>query len=416
MKKNKIFYGWWIVLGCVLITSTIVPVVMALSNKFLIPITEEMNISRSSFSFISTILQALGIFLSPIVAKKMASGNMRKIQSISIVGFALAYASYSLAKNVFHLYISAFIVGIFYFSSTMIPVSIMITNWFVKQRGFAMSLAMTGIGIGGFIFSPVVTYLLESYGWRVSYRIMALIVFVIAFPVAAFLLRKKPEDMGLKAYGADDDISASQKPKAETGIALTVKESTGKPFFILMLFGMFLNGFINAAALGQFPPAIQEMHGPIVQAAIISLYSIIGCFGKVILGWLNDKFGTMVSIVFGCITFALIFIFMIMGSNVTMLYIMTVFFGLGMGIGSVTPPLIVSEMFDGSKYGEAYGISNSAVQIGLSTGSFAVAFMYDKFGSYTNAWILLFVLTCMTLIAWVASLKMSKKYVRIKNI
>jgi MFS family permease len=411
MKKNKIFYGWWVVLGCVLITSTIVPVVMALSNKFLIPITEEMNISRSSFSFISTILQALGIFLSPIVAKKMASGNMRKIQSISIVGFALAYASYSLAQNVFHLYISAFIVGIFYFSSTMIPVSIMITNWFVKQRGFAMSLAMTGIGIGGFIFSPVVTYLLESYGWRVSYRIMALIVFVIAFPVAAFLLRKKPEDMGLKAYGADEDISTSQRPKAETGIALTVKESTGKPFFILMLFGMFLNGFINAAALGQFPPAIQEIHGPIVQAAIISLYSIIGCFGKIILGWLNDKFGTMVSTVFGCITFALIFIFMIMGSNVTMLYIMTVFFGLGMGIGSVTPPLIVSEMFGGSKYGEAYGISNSAVQIGLSTGSFAVAFMYDKFGSYTNAWILLFILTCMTLISWVASLKMSKKYV-----
>lgn len=412
MQKGKVFYGWWIVLGCMLITSTMVPVVMALSNKFLIPVTQAMDISRSSFSLISTILQALGIFLSPIVAKKMAAGNMRKIQSISVIGFVLAYASYSLAQNVFHLYISAFVVGIFYFSATLIPVSIMITNWFVKKRGLAMSLAMAGVGLGGFIFSPVVTYLLETYGWRMSYRIMAVIIFVIAFPAVAFLLRKKPEDMGLKAYGADETANASQKMPAKTGVDITVKESTGKPFFILMLIGMFVCGFINAAALGQFPPALQEMHGPVVQAAIISLYSLIGCFGKIFIGWLNDKYGIMISTVFGCVTFALVFIFMIMGSDLNMLYIMAVFFGLGMGIGNVSPPLIVSEMFGGSKYGEAYGIANSAVQIGLSTGSLAVAFMYDTFGSYRNAWILLFVLTCVTLFTWAASLTASKKYAK----
>jgi len=413
MEKNKkFFYGWGIVFGCVLITSTIVPVVMSLSNKFLIPVTKEMGISRSAFSMISTILQALGIFLSPIVAKKIATGNIRKIMGISVIGFSLAYASYSFAQNVFHLYISAFAVGIFYFSSTIIPVSIIITNWFVKQRGFAMSLAMSGIGVGGFIFSPIVTYLLETYGWRVSYRIMALIVFVIAFPVVTFLLRKKPEDMGLKAYGADENISTLKKSPAKSSVDLTVKESSGKPFFFLMLIGMFVCGFINAAALGQFPPAIQELHGPIVQAAIISLYSLIGCFGKIIIGWLNDKFGIMASTIFGCVTFALIFIFMLMGANITMIYVMAIFFGLGMGIGNVSPPLIVAEMFGGNKYGEAYGIANSAVQIGLATGSLAVAFMYDKFGSYTNAWILLFVLTVVTLIAWIASVKISKKYVK----
>ncbi|HAQ40398.1 MAG TPA: MFS transporter [Clostridiales bacterium] len=412
MQKSKIFYGWWIVLGCMLITSTMVPVVMALSNKFLIPVTQDMNISRSSFSLISTILQALGIFLSPVVAKKMASGNMRKIQSISVIGFVLAYASYSFAQNVFHLYISAFVVGIFYFSSTLIPVSIIITNWFVKKRGLAMSLAMAGVGLGGFIFSPVLTYLLESYGWRMSYRIMALIVFVIAFPAVAFLLRKKPEDMGLKAYGADEANTVSQKAPAKTGVDITVKEATGKPFFILMLIGMFICGFINAAALGQFPPAIQEMHGPMVQAAIISLYSLIGCFGKIFIGWLNDKYGITVSTVFGCVAFALVFIFMIMGQNLSMIYVMAVFFGLGMGIGNVSPPLIVAEMFGGSKYGEAYGIANSAVQIGLSTGSLAVALMYDTFGSYTSAWILLFILTCITLFTWVGSLNASKKYIK----
>ena len=175
-KKSKIFYGWWIVLGCIIITSTMVPPIMSLSNKFLIQVTTEMGISRGSFTLANTILQGLGIFISPLVAKKLAGGDMKKIQSFSIIGFALAYASYALAQSPIHLYISAFFVGIFYLNSTLIPVSMMVTNWFVQKRGLAMSLSMAGIGLGGTIFSPIVTTLLTNYGWRMTYVIMAAII------------------------------------------------------------------------------------------------------------------------------------------------------------------------------------------------------------------------------------------------
>ena len=193
-EKKGMFYGWWMVVGCVIITATTVPLVMSCANIYLIPVTEDMGISRTEFSLIATILQALGIFLSPIVSKKLAGGDLRKIMSFSVLGFALSYASYSLAQNVMHLYISGFFVGIFYFSATIIPSSIIITNWFVRQRGMAMSLTMAGIGVGGFIYSPLVTYLLGQYGWRSTYQIMAVVVMCTAFPVATFLLRKLPDD------------------------------------------------------------------------------------------------------------------------------------------------------------------------------------------------------------------------------
>ena len=184
-KNSKIFYGWWVVLGCVLITTTMVPPIMSLSNKFLIQVTTEMNISRGAFTLANTIVQGLGIFISPIVSKNLAKGNMRKIQSISIIGFVLAYASYSLAKSPIHLYMSSFFVGLFYLNSTLIPVSMMVTNWFVEKRGIAMSVTMAGIGLGGTIFSPIVTNLLQNYGWRHTYLIMAGIILVLALPVAS---------------------------------------------------------------------------------------------------------------------------------------------------------------------------------------------------------------------------------------
>lgn len=411
MKKSKIFYGWWIILGCIIITSTIVPLVMSLSNKFLIQVTKEMNISRSSFTLANTILQGLGIFLSPIVAKKLANGNMKKIQSVSILGFAISYASYSFAQNIFHIYISAFFVGVFYLNATLIPVSMMITNWFVKKRGLAMSLAMAGIGIGGFIFSPITTALLSNYGWRITYRVMALIVLLLALPAALFILRKKPEDMGLTAYGSDEVSSSNNNSsKTSSSVILSVTSSKRKLFFWILLLGMFTNSIINSGALGHFPPAIEELQGAKVQATIISLYSLIGIFGKLLIGWINDKFGIVASTTFGCVTFGLAFVFMLFGNSVTTLYIMAISFGLGTAIGTVIPPLITSEIFGSEKYGEAYGIVNSASQVGLALGSLFIASLYDIFGSYSPAWIILLILTAITYLGWIGSYLLSRKY------
>ena len=413
-KKSKIFYGWWIVLGCIIITTTMVPPIMSLSNKFLIQVTTDMNISRGAFTLANTILQGLGIFISPIVAKKLAGGNMKKIQSVSIIGFALSYASYALAKSPIHLYISAFFVGIFYLNSTLIPVSMMITNWFIKKRGLAMSLAMAGIGLGGTIFSPIVTMLLNNYGWRQTYIIMAGIILVFALPTSLFILRKSPKEMGLQAYGAGEEVISSSVNE-DKGIKISVKESKGKIFFWIMMIGMVSNGLINSGALGQFPPALEELHGVTTQAAIISLYSSIGIFGKILLGWINDKFGVVVSCTYGCIMFGLAFVFMLLGKDASMLYIMAFVFGLGNAIGTVIPPLVTAEIFGNKKYGDAYGMVNSSTQIGLSLGSLMVASLYDLNGSYTNAWVILLGLTLVTLVGWLGSYVLSRKFCNYYN-
>ena len=415
MERKKIYYGWFVVFGCLMITCTMVPPIMALSNKFLIQVTGELQISRSAFTLANTILQGLGIFLSPIVSARLARGNMKRIQTVSIIGFVLSYASFSLATNVIHLYISSFFTGIFFLNASLIPVSMMITNWFVKKRGLAMSIAMAGIGVGGTIFSPVITWLLGAYGWRSTYRIMALIILVLALPAALFILRKRPEDMGLLPYGSEDaaiqDAASKRIPKkADSVFPLSVKESRTKLFFILFIFGMLCNGLINTGSLGHFPPAIEELQGPQVQALIISMYSMIGIFSKLVLGWLNDRFGVVVSTAFGCITFALSFIFILFGRNISMLYIMAFLFGLGDAIGTVTPPLITSAIFGAEKYGEAYGIANSFTQIGLSLGALMVAAVYDTSGSYNTAWILLIILTLGAFAGWVGAYAVSRKY------
>lgn len=410
MGKKKIFYGWWIVAGAVLITSTLVPSVVAMANKFLIPVTEDMGISRSAFTLSNTILQAMGIFLSPLIAKKISKGNLKSIQSIAIIVFSLSYASYGLAKSPIHLYLLSFIIGICYLCATIIPISIMITNWFVKKRGLAMSLAMAGIGLGGFVFSPLITLWISNYGWRKTYMIMGAILLVVSLPVSLFVFKKKPEDMGLVAYGSDEKQDEGNVVHTVATIKLETKDIFRKPFFILLLVGMALNGVINSGALGQFPPALEGLQTPAMAATIISLYSLIGIAGKLTLGWVNDKWGVVASSIFGCVTFGLAFIFMFFGGHQIALYALAITLGLGIGIGSVSPPLVTSSIFSTEQYGEVYGYVSSAMQVGMSVGSLLVASIYDKTGSYQIAWLLLLVLTVGTLLSWIGAYYQSRKY------
>ena len=60
MKERKVFYGWYVVIGCLLITCTLVPPIMALSSKFLMQVTEELRFSRDwEFSFRPLFRQSL---------------------------------------------------------------------------------------------------------------------------------------------------------------------------------------------------------------------------------------------------------------------------------------------------------------------------------------------------------------------
>ena len=180
---------------------------------------------------------------------------------------------------------------------------------------------------------------------------------------------------------------------------------------IQLLIGMLTNGLINAGALGPFPPAMQESPGAAVQAAVISAYSLISIGGKLILGWINDRYGLVVSPTYACTLFGLSFVFILLSEgSVAMLYAMALVFGLGNAIGTVTPPLITAEVFGKENYSKAYGIVNSFTQVGLSLGSLAVASVYDATGTYRFAWVMLLVLTAVTLVCWGGSLRLSRRY------
>ena len=102
-------------------------------------------------------------------------------------------------------------------STFFISTTTLVTRWFEQRRGMAMGLMMAGNGIGPFMFSPVVTWLIVRWDWRTAF--VAISFVMTGFLVTAYLLmRNHPHEIGQRPYGARDEPAAppASPPQANT--------------------------------------------------------------------------------------------------------------------------------------------------------------------------------------------------------
>ena len=418
MKDNKnsggIHYAWFILAVSAVVLGLFVPIVTSLSNSWQIAVTEDLGFSRTAYSISGTITQAVGIFLGPVASYYLTKYNFKKLWTAFAILFSAGVFGFSLAQNQYHFYISAFVVGVCFIATTSIPIMMMINNWFYEKRGLATSIAVSGISAGGAILSPLISKVISNYGWRTSYRMYSLIILVIAIVFGIFLIYLKPEDRGMKPYGfkkkekiEKENLGGEVSKSLEVGLSLSASITCS--FFIFLILGSITNGLANGASL-QFPPALQQALGVERSGSIISIYLLIGVFGKLLLGEIADRFGIYKALIFGSITLSLSFVSMLFIDTSWGPWAVAVVFGLGLAMGTVIPPLVTSSIYNREMYGEAYGFVQSGMQIGAAIGPLFVSFIFDRSASYYIAWIVNIVLAILTGVLWYIAHQRAKKY------
>lgn len=134
----------------------------------------------------------------------------------------LANVILSMAQNVWWIYGAATIQGIAVTLATTIPISTMITNWFVRMRGTALGIATAGSGLGSLIFVPLIQFvLLPQFGWRGTYLALAASQVVLLLPLSILVLRSRPDQRGRQALG-DEELAAlvpDAAPPARRGMS-----------------------------------------------------------------------------------------------------------------------------------------------------------------------------------------------------
>lgn len=387
-KKKGIFYGWWIVVACTLIMATFFTLLLSCLGLFTVPMTEDLGISRTAFSTFSTITSILGMILSPVAGKVLAVRDTRKIMTVSLLIAVIGYTCLSFVNNVVLLYILAFVIGTGSVFCTTVPIAVVLTRWFVKDRSKAMSITFAGSSIGAMILSPVISSIIESLGWRMAFRILGLGMLVILVPIVFLLVRSKPEDKGLKALGADEAVKAGAT--AEAGMTgLPLRELRRHATFWVYVIGIFVM-LLTMGAMYHMPAHISGSLGisADLAATFVSIYSLVAIFGKLIMGAVFDRFGVKAGILLGTVCMGLCYVFLIIAKSFPMLIVVAVFYGLGSAHGTIFPPTLTSKLFGSKYYSEVFGFVNAFASLALAVCNIIMAAPYDITGSYTLSWII----------------------------
>src|SRR5690349_17787529 len=209
MKTGRVFYGWWVVVGFSFMTLISTGIRHAV-GPFLKPIVADLGIDRASFSLVIAVsLFLYGVF-GPLVGLALDRFGARLTAS---VGTLLLVGSLVLTAQVHTFWQFAVVYGL------VLPLGLavtgpvmasgMVARWFNKRRGTALSLLGNASMTGMSLLVPFVTWLILTNGWRVAYMAIAGLVLVGILPVALWVIRETPEQMGLTPDGAPLDAKSA---------------------------------------------------------------------------------------------------------------------------------------------------------------------------------------------------------------
>ena len=177
------------------------------------------------------------------------------------------------------------------FSSNFICIvagPLILTNWFRKKTGLVIGISTAAAGLSGATFNYLVSAIIETSGWRMGYLISGAAALVVVLIASVFIIRFRPEEMGLQPFGEED---AEVKRVSPQQIAQW-PEPQRKRRLLMMLTAAVCAGVVGAFS-SFFNPFGISVGLSVSAAAVLASVSMIGnTAGKLILGEMNDRIGT----------------------------------------------------------------------------------------------------------------------------
>lgn len=412
VKKNR--YAWVILFVCVMAAVCGGGLVTNTYGAFLPSIVADLGFGAAQVSAIMTVSSWTTIFFYFIAAKIMDRFNLRLITTIAGVAIAAMLFGYSKSTQIWHFYLCAFGVGSFgaFLSFNVIP--LLINNWFVKYKNFAVGFALMFTGIAGAFFNPFLASLSAQYGWRRGYEIAALIALLYPI-VSAIFSRTRPSDMGLRPLGIDDDeemknVTKDVEIKEFPGVPSKYAFKTA-PLYLVIIF-VVTNSFGSGFNQHWVNLGVSYGHDLVKSATLATVALLAVAVFKVIIGWVNDKIGLLKStVITTCMGIVAMIILMINdGKSFGAIQISCILAAAAIALTSLQPPMLVRDIFGMRNYSTLYPIAFMAMSFGAGL-TYTLHGMFIEFaGSYMGSFIFNLVAYVIGLVVILVTYKMVPKY------
>src|SRR5688572_580733 len=387
MEKNegRIFYGWVIV--------AVATLALVVSNGLSIggipvfykSIREDFVASGAVAAGNAESFIAFGAsltFLFSGLVSPLAGWLIQKfpLKNIMLAGCGLLGGGlllHATASSTVAVYSARIMMGISLGFIGVLPSVVLVSNWFVRRRGTALGILLTGTSAGGVVIPPLATPLIERFGWRTAMVLVSLLIWLVLAPAIAFLVRTSPRDLGLLPDGLGGAIAS--QPVSETA-GMTLAQALRTPVFWVFAIGaalIFYPIFVTSQQL--ILQTAKLGFTPWQNTFVLSGLFAVSVAGKFLFGYLSDHF-TPVRVVLVCTSIMFASTLLLIDLNATTAFLFLIPFGLGYGGAFVLIQRLVADFFGARDYPRILGAITIGDTLGAVLGGMVTGWLADRAG------------------------------------
>ena len=384
-RQRKLHYAW-IVAGVTFVTLLVAAGLRATPGVLIVPLETEFGWSRATISFAIGLNIFLYGLIGPFAAAVMDRFGLRRTMLAALACIAAGVSLTPLMTRPWQLVVLwGVVVGTGSGATALVLGATVVARWFAARRGLVIGILTASTATGQLIFLPVLASEVVGHGWRWASLTVAGALLVVT-PLVALVMRDRPADVGLRAYGATEAdapaVTGNPVSAALDGLRLGLRSL---PFWLLagsfFICGATTNGLIGTHLI---PAAIDHGIAEVTAASLLAVIGVFDIVGTVASGWLTDRFDSrwLLFWYYGLRGLALLLLPFVLGSSFFGLIVFIVFYGLDW-VATVPPTVALATQVFGKQKGPViFGWIFASHQFGAAMAAFAAGALRTWLGDY----------------------------------
>jgi MFS family permease len=354
------------------------------------PIERELGLSRAEVSLgFSLALLADGLMAYPI-GRWIDQGHERRVMAWGSVWVGACLLAHSFINSLAGFYGVWIGLGLGMSATLYAPVFAVVTRRFPNDFRRAIIIMTFLGGLASTVFIPLSSWLIQAWGWRHALWVLALLQWLLCWPLHAWLLRgaKKKSDVALADAPSGGD-SLTPAALASDSIKLHFKRA---PFWLLAGF-MLMTAIVSSALPAHMVSMLEEAHlSPAWVIAIPASIGAIQVLGRFLLFVFEKHLDVHAANKWIPCLVPLGLIFLVAGGLAPWAALLFVtFYGLGNGLNTIVKGTAMAQYVSREHVGQLNGVLGLPLAIGRAAAPWALGLMWTPEVGYTHGlrWLLL---------------------------
>lgn len=361
------------------------------TSVFVSPMQDELGWSRSAIYGATAVRGVTAMLSAPFVGglADRRYGARGLLVFSGVVGCISVVAASFVHQEWEFLFWFGLVGGLSSVGQGFLLVGATVPKWFVRKRGSALAWASLAGGASAFVMPPVMTWLIDGVGWRSSWLVLGVVVFLCTV-LPAFIIYRQPEDVGLLPDGEPHPTpGAPRRPSAAAAeVHFTLGEAVRTRSFWVLAVGLAAGSFcLNGLPASIIPIYTDRGFSRETAAWAFTLYGSMSTAARFFWGYLADKMHIRrLLLLLAGYGVAFSWTILVLPGVAALLYAPLAGFCIG---GYVSFNQAAWPAYYGRTYlGAITGVARPLAIISSSAGPIALAAVYDGTGSYDGGFLL----------------------------